>query len=278
MEIQNDAQKHGFSSHEAIFEHVQRSSDIISSVLILHKYIIDNDIETTLNLDKLRMVGLRSCDNETSTYLWHLNAVFVASSNFDSLLLGFEVLFERFLGNKSTFLIERKKYVQNASNVDGICTASVSPKKRNKNKHQFVSNEVISVVTSYYGGDSDGEENEGQEADSDPDLKDAKQSETSTMKFIMKNDELIENDENFNSNEVSMQYNAQISSPISFRMRQQKRVMQKERRFKTKNNKTLRYQDDRDANYDENRLKAPLSPFNIGKFVSKVDKIQSQKI
>eukprot|EP01084_Bolivina_argentea_P173395 300314_1 len=113
----------------SIFTQIQNSGDIISSILLIYKFITDNNISVTFNAGKLRNIALRSSDKETSTYLWHINALIASSSDFKHLILGIEMMFDRFLGNKTLFV--REKEIQKA--------ATLSPKKlsnKNKNKNK----------------------------------------------------------------------------------------------------------------------------------------------
>lgn len=285
------------SLYAAAFTQVQECGDIISSILIIYKFITENSLPIEFNAEKLRGIALRSADKDTSTYLWHINALIAASSDFEHLLLGIEMMFDRFLGNKNIFIKEKEKQKQTA--IESI-SASSKLCKSSKAKHKFVGNEIISFVNSYY--DQNEAVNEQKAAANHDD--DALQSSMNISKpnewKMIPQIHTSQNDENENTQNASVQfvdsennkeymkkYRGKISSPISFRMRQQKRMMQSGRKANSRNatrNTSVDLslyvgQNFDDKQIDSNHLMSAyyqpepeiLSPFNVSKFAKKVD-------
>eukprot|EP00484_Ammonia_sp_Unknown_P012026 CAMPEP_0197072820 /NCGR_PEP_ID=MMETSP1384-20130603/210287_1 /TAXON_ID=29189 /ORGANISM="Ammonia sp." /LENGTH=458 /DNA_ID=CAMNT_0042511641 /DNA_START=830 /DNA_END=2207 /DNA_ORIENTATION=- len=127
------------TEYNAIFDQIQQCGDIISSILIIYKFVTENSIHVSFNTDDLRQIALRSVHNDTSTYLWHINALIAASSDFEHLLLGIEMMFDRFLGNKHVFIKEKQKQAQKQS---------ASNPASNKTKCQFSSGTICVVPSS----------------------------------------------------------------------------------------------------------------------------------
>lgn len=314
------------TEYNAIFDQIQQCGDIISSILIIYKFVTENSIHVSFNTDDLRQIALRSVHNDTSTYLWHINALIAASSDFEHLLLGIEMMFDRFLGNKHVFIKEKQKQAQkqSASNPASnktkcqfssgtICVVPSSsstaqsqshqPLKQQQqpqaqelrfdqgahralqqgydeateraNIHRFLGNEVVSFANTRYDFEpaADGEMKTKQseqistskdtnKSNTSSDLR-ANQRNTHSNKLIEQVVHQYINDENANHNNKSksgdskdsylltpgktaielddnprdymQKYRGKLSSPISFRMRQQKRMMQSERRVTSRN-------------------------------------------
>jgi len=283
---------------QAVFDQIQECGDIISSILIIYKFITDNNISIKFNADKLRGIALRSADNETSTYLWHINALIAASSDFEHLLLGIEMMFDRFLGNKQLFIKEKGKQKERQSTKPLIITTPVHKNKNNK----FVGNEVISFVNSCYDhheiqsndDEDDNDLNEIEHKLQNVQLSKNKPSPNSLQINIQSQGQWIKNDENQNTQnsefvdhekieneknrEYMNKYRGKISSPISFRMRQQKRMIQSGRRNITRKASKNTSFDSDFMEYPKNEKKifsndTPdiLSPFNVSKFAETVD-------
>jgi len=219
--------------------------------------------------------------------------------DFEHLLLGIEMMFDRFLGNKHSFIKEKGK--QKIKQSQSILTTP------NQAKHKFVGNEIVSFVNSYYNHNENKENND----DHDDDLNgiNHKIQNVNIMNkppMNIKWDQQIKNDENKNitnlnakndeNKEYMNQYRGKISSPISFRMRQQKRMMQSERRVTSRNaskNSSVELDFDQyqqihqqtklninDNNNDSISINMSssfepeiLSPFNVSKFAKTVDLI-----
>lgn len=249
--------------HASVFKQVQGCGDIIGSILLICKFVTENTIPVQFEVTKLRQIALRSMDKETSTYLWHVNALIAASSDFEHLLLGIEMMFERFLGSSQLFLKEKAKQKAKAL-TDARDT-------------KFLGNEIVSFVNSYYEEteSTNGSPNQENENGHENDSKEPTMTENIILKTPIRRrsadrgsmdvEAMTEgvkgmtttiqcewaNDENSDSNanvrvspmlghpitdttgmvkgDVLQEYRGKISSPISFRMRQQKRMMQSER-------------------------------------------------
>lgn len=301
--------------YAAAFTQVQECGDIISSILIIYKFITENGLPVSFGADKLRGIALRSVDKDTSTFLWHINALIAASSDFEHLLLGIEMMFDRFLGNKQLFIKEKEK--SKAANTSTIVSSS------SKANHKFIGNEIVSFVNSYYDQQQEQQSNEQCESSmhqpmpppvpqsimkKSPKLSSislSKQTPTKQQKkqcewqmpaqIVMSNDE-NENTQNMNvsttdeqahgNKEYMDKYRGKISSPISFRMRQQKRMMQNGRRS-TKQSRNKSVDLNVYVNEDEDVCNAAghfqvtgpqiLSPFNVTKFAKKVDSSSMEK-
>merc|ERR1712154_679258 len=143
--------------YSAVFKQIQECGDIISSILIIYKFITENNISIEFSVERLRGIALRSADTETSTYLWHINSLIAASSDFEHLLLGIEMMFDRFLGNKNSFIKEKGK--QKIKQSQSILTTP------NQAKHKFVGNEIVSFVNSYYHHNENKENNDDHDDD-----------------------------------------------------------------------------------------------------------------
>ena len=309
----------------AVFEQIQECGDIISSILIIYKFIEENDISTKFNRDELRQIALRSVHNETSTYLWHINALIAASCNFEHLLLGIEMMFDRFLGNKSLFIKEKQKEKLRQKNKNQIKSKPeiINNENNKNNKNEFVGNEIVSFVNSYYKpsiiddnddneinqeikrdeiDDYDQAQNEqNNENDENEGGQEEEEVENERTNTIYINDENMNinkinerlyannngNDENeeeqINNKEYMKSYRGKISSPISFRMKQQKRMMQSERRQTSKNVSIDLDFNDNSFNNDDKSEKniisiqpQILSPFNVSKFAKTVDLMSNE--
>jgi len=286
--------------HSAAFTQVQQCGDIISSILIIYKFITENGLPVAFSADKLRGIALRSTDKETSTYLWHINALIAASSDFEHLLLGIEMMFDRFLGNKDLFIKEKEKQKIKE------CMPTSSNNKSSKANHKFIGNEIISFVNSHY----DQNENEQKPMPPPPPMPQSQPYKKSPINIIKPNAAVHEwqmpvvNDENENTQnntakvsntseeikEYMQQYRGKISSPISFRMRQQKRMMQSGRRTKSRIANAPRNtsidlavfvngdgdeMDEEDKEMSKGYEPEILSPFNVTKFAKKVDLMEN---
>lgn len=260
--------------HSSVFKQVQGCGDIIGSILLICKFVSENSIIVHFDVSKLRQIALRSMDKETSTYLWHVNALIAASADFEHLILGIEMMFERFLGSSQLFLKEKAKLKAKAQ-TDARDT-------------KFLGNEIVSFVNSYYEETESTNDSPAANHEKETIANQEKQEKQEKIcigatENIMKTpirarhknaiDGLEKgmkglttaiqcewlNDENENRNanvNVNMtaspmlnhpstdtskamamakggdalnEYRGKISSPISFRMRQQKRMMQSER-------------------------------------------------
>lgn len=296
--------------YAAAFTQVQECGDIISSILIIYKFITENSLPVAFSADKLRGIALRSADKDTCTYLWHINALIAASSDFEHLLLGIEMMFDRFLGNKDLFIKEKEK--QKAKET-------LSSKSSSKANHKFIGNEIVSFVNSHYDQQQNqNNNNEEQHAQPMPPPPPSQsQPYKKSLSVITANNNCkhewqmpaqivtTQNDENENTQnmgtdtarlsnisdenrEYMNKYRGKISSPISFRMRQQKRMMQSGRRTNSRNaprntsiDLAVYVNGDGDGDKDDNdeqdnvvfHAKEPeiLSPFNVTKFAKKVD-------
>jgi len=257
----------------AAFQQIQECGDIISSILIVVKFIQENNIAVGFELSKLRQITLRSVDSETNTYLWHINAVIAASSDFEHLLLGIEMMFDRFLGNRACFMKERGKPSPSA-----VSNQMVTPSKT----HKFLGNEVVSFVNSYYDDRADA--NSAKKDCTATELKVVTEDVAETSSATNGNDE-NRNSQNSNGNQLKVEeneefmvkYRGKISSPISFRMRQQKRMMQSERRGSQANSKNVSLLDFEDSGLDIHAMGGSFvqpevsSPFSVSKFAKTVD-------
>jgi len=276
--------------HSAAFEQIQESGDIISSILILVKFIQENNLSVGFDPSKLRQIALRSVDGETSTYLWHINAVIAASSDFERLVIGIGMMFDRFLGNRACFIKEREKR-ENATESAESNQKSLSTPKPTK----FLGNEIVSFVNSYYDdrADSVSEETAQKIPAVDSGLAVVTEDVATPGVTVQRpragprgNDENQSGNVQSNQrlrveeNEEFMQkYRGKVSSPISFRMRQQKRMMQSERRGSQSNSRNVSMLDFDDSMSDLNiHAMAELtvqpeidSPFNVTKFAKTVD-------
>jgi len=256
--------------YSTVFKQVQGCGDIISAILLISKFVSENSVPVQFDVTKLRQIALRSMDKDTSTCLWHINALIAAAADFEHLLLGLEMMFERFLGSAQLFLKEK-----------------VEQKAQSARDTKFLGNEIVSFVNSYYE-DSPNQEKEKQnakagnagklgKAEKKHTTDDAKISVTTTANDYstppnaniivttenimttpirhrsadqgtkgMKGRTTIQcewlNDENADANVIGQglekgdalqEYRGKISSPISFRLRQQKRMMQSERGSRT---------------------------------------------
>jgi len=278
--------------YTAIFQQIQDCGDIISSILLVVKFIQENNISVGFDVSKLRHIALRTVDNETNTYLWHINALVAASSDFEHLLLGIEMMFDRFLGNRMCFMKEKEKQQKemkskpsNASKT-GVSSIVVTPATT-----KFLGNEIVSFVNSYYDEQGDSDVDKGC-----PTTETGLAVVTEDVATNVPNENSNTNDENRNSqnagklkveeNEEFMQkYRGKISSPISFRMRQQKRMMQSERRGSEANSRNVSMLDFGDSELDIQSLAQESfvepeisSPFNVNKFAQAVDCIQETEM
>merc|ERR1712113_1091665 len=172
-------------------------------------------------------------------------------------------MFDRFLGNKEIFIKEKQK--QKKMSKESICPSSKLCKS-SKAKHKFIGNEIVSFVNSYYDESNtstkkaqmlkESEHEQEKEIDEVTESVDTlpKDSPILSSINIIKADEwkmpIIQNDENENRQNVNQnvifsedecnkeymqKYRGKLSSPISFRMRQQKRMMQSGRKVKSRN-------------------------------------------
>jgi len=283
--------------YAAAFTQVQECGDIISSILIIYKFMTENSLPVAFSADKLRGIALRSADKDTCTYLWHINALIAASSDFEHLLLGIEMMFDRFLGNKDLFIKEKEK--QKAKET--ISSKSSSNSKAN---HKFIGNEIVSFVNSHYDQQQNQNNNEEQQPMPMPPPPPS-QSQPHKKSLSVKHEwqmpaQIVttQNDENENTQNMGMdtarlsnvsdennreymnKYRGKISSPISFRMRQQKRMMQSGRRTNSRNaprntsiDLAVYVNEDDEQDNVVFHAKEPeiLSPFNVTKFAKKVD-------
>lgn len=271
----------------AAFQQIQECGDIISSILIVVKFIQENNMTVGFDLSKLRQIALRSVDGDTNTYLWHINALIAASSDFEHLLLGIEMMFDRFLGSAACFIKERQKRQgpQDMKQSTGATQSNqfVTPLKMTKPK--FLGNEIVSFVNSFYDD----------RADADPEKRGPIECGLSVVTEDMttpnpRSDH--SNDENQNQNsrpqhgnqlkveeneEFMQKYRGKLSSPISFRMRQQKRMMQSERRGSQCNSRNVSMLEFNDSMSDLQIMEPSFvqpdvqSPFNVSKFAQTVD-------
>jgi len=332
--------------YSSVFKQVQGCGDIISSILLICKFVTENSVPVQFDVAKLRHIALRSTDKDTSTYLWHVNALIAASSDFEHLLLGLEIMFERFLGSAALFVKEKAKQ-----------KAQAQTEARDT---KFLGNEIVSFVNSYYE-DSPNQENDtagkagksgkaGKVGKAERKHTDDAKSRTPPnanitvtttdnilktpiqqrgadlgdpmgqgMKGFKARTSAIQcewlNDENANANvnmkrspmdamemglekgDALQEYRGKISSPISFRMRQQKRMMQSERgsrapssstsfmNFQQQNNKGSVAPSVDCSLLDDMHLMETLSrvslepevasPFDVNKFAQSVDMYSS---
>jgi len=281
----------------AVFQQIQECGDVISSILLTVKFIQENNISVGFKPSKLRHIALRSVDSDTNTYLWHINALIAASSDFDHLLIGIEMMFDRFLGNHACFMKEKKKRQENNEVVaeSTASTALVTPAKPSK----FLGTEIVSFVNSYYDDREDldtpkAPKGMGMDVSAKAGLAVVTEDVATNMQDERVQEEST-NDENRNcqnanrskveeSAEFMQKYRGKISSPISFRMRHQKRMMQSERRgsqVNSRNVSMLSFNDstafNESAEFDIHTMGMSFeepqisSPFNVSKFAKAVD-------
>lgn len=315
--------------HASVFKQVQGCGDIIGSILLICKFVTENTIPVQFEVTKLRQIALRSMDKETSTYLWHVNALIAASSDFEHLLLGIEMMFERFLGSSQLFLKEKAKQKAKAL-TDARDT-------------KFLGNEIVSFVNSYYeetestngspNQEIENHENDSKEPTTTENILKTPIRRRSADRGSMDVEAMTEgvkgmttattiqcewlNDENSDANananvrvsnvspmlghpttdttgmccvkgDVLQEYRGKISSPISFRMRQQKRMMQSERGSRAPSASTsfMSYGQQNKGSVDvslldnmhlmETQSRVSLepevaSPFDVNKFAQSVD-------
>eukprot|EP00483_Globobulimina_turgida_P012543 UN12566 len=199
-------------NEEDIFQKIQECDDIVQCLLYLHTFLKENKISTNFDPCKLRSIAFQSCDNETSTYLWHINALIAASNDFEHLLYGLEFMFHKFLGSKKLF---NKQSIESKKKIRKELINDSSPKTPEKNEEN---------------------ENENQ--------------------FKL---EIISEDP---INEYSQ---IQISSPISWKMRKQKRSMQSKRKVTSRNSfMCLTVGDLSTINFDQVEPEI-LEPFDVTK-------------
>lgn len=295
-EIDNENKGEKELIYEAVFEQIKESRDIISSLLIIYEFIRDENIWTTFKQSELRQFALSAAHNKTSTHLWHINALIATSNNFNDLLIGIEMCFDGWLGNKQSFI--KHKYKQQSLNKLPSTTTSkqtIIPKS-----------EITSFVTSYYqpltNNDDDinnPEQERGENKCNDDEINFDDNPQTNIVHINDENENInLKNDENENENELNnineefmKSYRGKISSPISFRMRNQKRLKQRERRQNSsrnlnkneiysdlnKNNEIFEKQLDfqhfekiNNTKFNQNKPNI-LSPFNVSKFAKRVD-------
>jgi len=231
----------------AVFEQIKECRDIISSLLIIYEFIREENISTTFNPSELRQFALSAAHNKTSTHLWHINALIATAVNFNDLLIGIEMCFDGWLGNKQSFI--KHKYKQQSLNKLPSTTTSkqtIIPKS-----------EITSFVTSYYQPSINDDEQQQENKTDDREMEDFDDNDINNnqREMVQINDE-NENQQNMNMNinaknddennnkefereEFMKSYRGKISSPISFRMRQQKRMKQKERRQNSSRHKFM---------------------------------------
>jgi len=285
--------------YASIFKQVQESGDIIGSILIICRFVNESSVPVKFDVSRLRQIALRSLDKETSTYLWHINALIAAAADFEHLLLGIEMMFERFLGSRQLYLKEKAKQKAQA------LTEARDTK--------FLGNEIVSFVNSYYEDPESADDSANQEKTMDASQAKAATPEThetdaKTRIVVMTtpNPKLRSskpaqslqhewlNDENENVANLMMpepdelqEYRGKISSPISFRMRQQKRMMQSERGSTTAST-CVSFIGAGDSLLDgmhlmETQSRVSIepevaSPFNVDKFAQSVDMITQDMV
>eukprot|EP00483_Globobulimina_turgida_P002557 UN02561 len=192
-----------------IFNKLQECDDIVQCLLYLHTFLKENKISTKFDECKLRSIAFQSCDEETSTYLWHINALIAAAKDFEHLLFGLECMFRRFLGSKNLFNRETKNYSPSKCKSK---SASKSPGNENKFALEIISEDPIN------------------------------------------NHSII-----------------QISSPVSFKMRKQKRSIQSKRKVTSRNSfMCLTVGDLSTVDFDQIEPEI-LEPFDVTKLAETVD-------
>lgn len=83
------------------------------------------------------MIGIEACDRESNTYLWHINALIHASSDLEHLILGLEIMFDRYLKSKKMNEIDNSiedsinTSMENMNKMAKICTVN-EMSRRNK--------------------------------------------------------------------------------------------------------------------------------------------------
>eukprot|EP01083_Nonionella_stella_P247575 858173_1 len=102
-------------NEKEIFSKIQNCDDIIQCILYIHAFLTKNHISTNFDANKLRTIAYESCDNNSSTYLWHINALIAASNDLEHLLQGLEFMFRKYLGSKKLHLPKPETVTQDTN-------------------------------------------------------------------------------------------------------------------------------------------------------------------
>ena len=296
------------------------------------------------------MIGINACDSESNTYLWHVNALIHSSVDLDHLILGLEIMFERFLKVKKNInqcnTKQKTEISQNINNKNetpiGIYndnltedgndddrshflqlksrSASHSPKKRKKRlkintkddnsivnkdykKHTIIqpcynTMEIIDDITS--NNDNNNESLLDIKGEGPINIKEdsveyiAKLLLTPEHSKFNSPSRVAMNGTLSNINKLENQFfNTNIqSSPNATTLKKIKRIRQQERNYILKMNKkrnniinndnivnntinnNINNNNENIINIGNNNIAAQMSPFEISKFVNRVDQLQ----